>query len=683
MPLDLIMIGKITFNSRPAGFFDYLIDEKDLSAFTPQKDCGEFLTGARVEVPFGRSSRRGYLVELSGTSSLPADKLKKISRFIDTPPGQFDKLHIDLARILAHKYIVSVGEIMDLIYPLNLPAGEKNAPPLIPLMPKKKVAPPMVSILSATLSQRLKKYEEIISETIESGGSALLILPTEEDVRYFKNYFASFSPLVWNSSFSPSEMSEFYRRLSTIDNGKGRLVIGTRRASFLNPRGLQRIIVERDYDYGHKDGHSPYYTTRDIVIEKARISDVEVIFGGLAFSVDVFNLIKNSSSVKIYGSLPEKYYGTFSSPKKESEYTTISVGRTSVEFSDENSVINNLKNFLDSAYARGECAVIGVPRKAGEEIYYCRACRKVVVCPKCDSPLGISSDNLEKNKAAWKCPHCGWTSKINLNPHCLSCGSNKVRKKSFQGVDSIARIISTMYPSSTVAKVSSDESGSRHSASQLTQPAAETLMKADFVITTTPIHPWRISKKIILTLILNAGLELAYPEYTSLENFFLEVAEYLDFSDDNAMVILFPFRRAPSFIKENIWWQNFYNFYDKEIENRSSLGYPPFGNISEITISAKSPETANKNAQKIADDIKEMLSKEDKDSSENFRIELLDSSDIPYGEKNKKDVSSGKCRRKIILKYEKLTEEIRIYLASLPSERVRIEITPSFLLEEK
>jgi len=679
-----MIIGKIAFNTSPARLFDYVIIE-DKERPSVGGDANSVI-GCRVEVPFGyTATRRGYLVGISDSSSVPPSKLRKILRFVDAVPPFVVRQNIGFAQALASKYFVSVGEILDLIYHLNLPpccedgipSGESGS-----FRIEKNNSDggriPRVSIVCAGFGERIKRYKKIIAETLsqEVEGSVIVILPTEEDVRYFAGYLAEFNPSIWDSSLKPSQMAEFYRYIGTRiksgspSRGGGHLVIGTRRASFLYPWNLKRIIIERDYDYGHKDGRSPYYTTRDVIMTRACFSDVEVISGGLVFSLAIFNLIKSGAARLADGKLPPPYYG--GSADGESVFSV----ETKQDFSKVDYISSYLKDYLDSVYLiKGECAVIHAPRKSGKNFYYCRSCRKVLpdsggveTHPPHDAVLKDETSNNDKSdsfvKPVLACPHCG---------------SRRIYKKSYPGADFIAKSLSAMYPDASISVVSS-ASGKTHSASELPPDVACRLKTADFIVATAPVQPWRVEKKIGITLVIDAGSELIYPEYFSSEKFFLNVAEYLDFSGEGAQVVLFPSPGSPAFVSDPSWWKNFYNFYDSEIDNRRALGYPPFGNIIEITLLARaSANVVERHWRKITEDIKNLIASY-KEIDPNAVVELMDSSeavDITESSNKKKSRRSAKYLRRIILKYDNLPDELKNYILSLPSERVKVEVTPS------
>ncbi len=87
--------------------FDYEIPERI------SRDIG---VGSTVAVPFGKSRRLGYVVAVSDSTEVTAEKLKAIDDVVDRTPA-FDETTFELCRWLSDEYLCSLAEAVRLVLP--------------------------------------------------------------------------------------------------------------------------------------------------------------------------------------------------------------------------------------------------------------------------------------------------------------------------------------------------------------------------------------------------------------------------------------------------------------------------------------------------------------------------------------------------------------------------------------
>ncbi|MDH5612060.1 MAG: primosomal protein N' [Gammaproteobacteria bacterium] len=100
------------------GAFDYLVPESLRQH--------SFIPGCRVEVPFGRRTAIGVILEQTDHSDLALSKLKPIRALIDTEP-MLDARILDLLRWAAAYYLHPIGEVVQAALPGLLRQGKTDA----------------------------------------------------------------------------------------------------------------------------------------------------------------------------------------------------------------------------------------------------------------------------------------------------------------------------------------------------------------------------------------------------------------------------------------------------------------------------------------------------------------------------------------------------------------------------
>ena len=99
---------------------------RKLFDYLPPDDAGSpvLLPGVRLLVPFGRSKRCALLVEVTGGSAVPADKLKPALCLLDAKP-LLPPSHMDYLLWTADYYHHPAGEVVMASLPVRLRRGEK------------------------------------------------------------------------------------------------------------------------------------------------------------------------------------------------------------------------------------------------------------------------------------------------------------------------------------------------------------------------------------------------------------------------------------------------------------------------------------------------------------------------------------------------------------------------------
>ncbi len=121
--------------------------------------------GCRVLVPFGRGSRVGLVMSHAASTEVPADKLKRAERAIDTTP-LVDEASRWLIRFTSDYYHHPIGEVVAAALPAPLRQGK-------PLHPTVDIVAARAGSDPATLQQRAKKQIELLETLLDAGDNGL------------------------------------------------------------------------------------------------------------------------------------------------------------------------------------------------------------------------------------------------------------------------------------------------------------------------------------------------------------------------------------------------------------------------------------------------------------------------------------------------------------------------------
>lgn len=107
-------IARVTVNLSLDKAFDYLIPDKFTHLISP---------GAKVEIPFGKTFRKGYVVAVNDHSSYPLDKLKEISDVFTEHPKISENL-LKLAEWMADYYCCAKEQAVRTLLPAPVRTGK-------------------------------------------------------------------------------------------------------------------------------------------------------------------------------------------------------------------------------------------------------------------------------------------------------------------------------------------------------------------------------------------------------------------------------------------------------------------------------------------------------------------------------------------------------------------------------
>ncbi len=549
------MFAKVVFPKPPDGEFDYAVPVSiNLSV------------GSRVNVPFGSTSRLGYVVDVGKKEPHLKHQLKEVISSVDETPV-IDEKALAFANALSEHYFVSVGAVLNLIYPIDfkhIKTASKN--------PEINNGKDKSTLFAAFLGndERYDFYKKEISDGLSAKKSVLLVLPTLSDVVWAKNYYARFEPVVWSSDLSKKMQSETFEKLLLNECS---FVIGTRRSVFLPLNNLGTIIVDREYDYAHKDGRRPYYNTRNVALKKSERYKIRVIFGGSAFSVDIYSKIKEGGVKKLTEKPPDAY--------KKNHWEIVK------KYKSRNyDIISILKESIDRNYIKKLTTLIHYPLKGFSGGYYCGSCKRILKCEDCDIPLTLYIAGKEK---ILRCNYCG--RQIVYAPLCNICGSRNLTALSF-GTQKIEESLRQLYPCATITRYDLDARNSYKSNKN------KESLSADFIIATHPPRHYMVSSDIGLVILLNADFDFMHPEYFSNEKIFLKMADYSELLSKKAEEPeLYVETHFPDYYPFKL---NYEEFYSEELKQRKKLKYPPYARLITLTFRSKNDKLAKLYAEKTS-----------------------------------------------------------------------------------
>jgi primosomal protein N' (replication factor Y) len=228
------------------------------------------------------------------------------------------------------------------------------------------------SLYVADVEQRRKEYLSAISEKLDQGQNVLLLLP---DYHVVGDYFYRFlagnlgKRMLWHTSSQPrAQMETFFR--ARVE--KGCLILGNKSAVLLPviDRGL--IIVERPEEDEYRNEEAFHFHAVKLAVKSAELYKTPILLGSVSPPLDVVRLTQE---------------GTFSIKKERDLCLGRSVAEVLTEGRARDQVPPELAEIIDKTVHDNETMAIYIPRKDYASRLYCLECKKLFLCPDCETPL--------------------------------------------------------------------------------------------------------------------------------------------------------------------------------------------------------------------------------------------------------------------------------------------------------
>jgi primosomal protein N' (replication factor Y) (superfamily II helicase) len=549
--------------------------DREFDFLVPADLQGAIEFGQRVKFEIGRSKKAytGFVVDLPAQSEFATSE---ITGLVDSQPVLTREV-FELARAVADRQCVALGEILKLAIPDHMPRTElleQVQPTLeftLPDYPKlDKPLGKRAALLSFARSIEFASAiwpdwaSVLINEAakqLQLGVSAILVVPEQEQVELLASLAKASGisqTILLGGKQRKAERFRAYQQLLTAENA---LVIGTRSAVYAPVKTLGLLAVVDDLDDSLREQGSPFTHVREIALMRA--TEANLILTANYRSVEIQRLVE-------IGYL--------------SDHTVISAPPR-ISFSEaglrvDESAFSAIKEKVE----QGPVLVL-LPRKGSSSAAYCGGCNARLVCKRCGGSI------WEPLSGKFECRLCktGHTS-------CKDCASSSARP----GRTGSSRTVSELgraFPQVAITEATADKK------------PAKILPKRQLVVATPGSAP-RAPKGYSAVLILDPDVWL-YSQSLRAEQ--LAIRDWQE-----AIELLAPSGRAlivgvAAELGQAVSLQQHRELASAALKDLQKLGLPPALRIAKLEGSSETIEAALKlvlplGAQEIATDLSESAS---------------------------------------------------------------------------
>ena len=433
-----------------------------------------------------------------------------------------------------------------------------------------------------TGSGKTEVYMELIAHTISQGRQAIVLIPeialTYQTVMRFYNRFGD-RVSIMNSRLSQGERYDQFERAKAGDID---IMIGPRSALFTPFSNLGLIIIDEEHENSYKSEGVPRYHARETAIEYARMCNASVVLGSATPSIDSYY----NAQIGRY-KLLELNTRVDDKPLPDCEVIDL---RQELKNGNRSILSLRLQKLMEDRLEKGQQTMLFINRRGVAGFMSCRACGYVVKCPHCDVSLS------QHNNGRMVCHYCGYEEPV---PRvCPSCGSKYI--SGFKaGTQKIEQMVQKRFPQAKILRMDFDTTRTKDSYEKILQAFANN--EADILIGTQMIVKGHDFPNVTLVGVLAADMSLHISDFHAAERTFELLTQAVGRAGrgkepGQAVIQTYdPDNYAIQAAKR----QDYEEFYNKEIEYRQMLYYPPVWNLLLIHIQSQNQYSNDRAAEEL------------------------------------------------------------------------------------
>ncbi|HLJ23923.1 MAG TPA: primosomal protein N' [Candidatus Acidoferrales bacterium] len=424
-------------------------------------------------------------------------------------------------------------------------------------------------LYGVTGSGKTEVYLGAVEAALARNKTALILVPeialTLWCGRLFRARFGGGVAVLHSALPEVERAREWWR----VRRGEARVVVGTRSAVFAPLENLGLIVVDEEQEASYKQEETPRYHGRDVAVVRAKLEGAVALLGSATPSLESFHnarsgkyqLLQLDSRVENRPMAPVEIVDL-----REDFKTTHRVEPVS----------SKLSAAIAARLAEGTQSLILINRRGYSWFVLCRSCGAGVQCENCSISL-----TYHKARARLECHYCGFSRRV--PDACPKCNSEHVYFFG-AGAEQLEEKLRAKFPSAKVARLDRDSVRTKRAYQQVLGDFATG--KIDILVGTQMVAKGHDFQRVTLVGVISADSQLSLPDFRASERTFQLLTQVAgragrgDLPGEVLVETYYPEHYAIQLAAR----QDYISFYEKEVQFRRLLHYPPFTALASILV---------------------------------------------------------------------------------------------------
>ncbi|MDE2665641.1 MAG: primosomal protein N' [Acidobacteriota bacterium] len=475
------------------------------------------------------------------------------------------------------------------------PAGRYQ--PRVPSQQQRKALEALIPKLNAgrfsavllhgvTGSGKTEVYLGLIEHTLRSGKTALALMPeialTPAVAEEFRARLGN-TVAILHSGLSDGERHDEWWR---IKRGHARVVIGTRSAVFAPLENPGLVVVDEEHDPSYKQQESPRYHGRDTAIVRGKQAGAVVVLGSATPSIETFHHSREGK----YGYL-RMAARIHSRPLPETRLVDM---RADFETTSRITPLSaELSAAIGDRLERQEQILVLLNRRGYAAHVLCRSCGENIQCRFCSIAM-----TYHKIRKALVCHYCGYRQRVPQK--CPACHSKHLYFMG-EGTEKVEGLLKEAFPEARVDRLDRDAARRKDAHRQILSRFRQ--RKTDILTGTQMISKGHDFPFVTLVGVVSADHSLSFPDFRAAERTFQLLSQVSGRAGRGELPgeVLIQSYCPEHYCFRFVTSHDYEGFYEKEIQFRRFMHYPPFTALALILVRDKNLAAATETINRFAE----------------------------------------------------------------------------------
>ena len=509
-----------------------------------------------------------------------------------------------------------------------------------------------------TGSGKTEIYLRLAIAVRDAGRRALLLVPeialTPVVTAFFREAFGD-RVAIQHSGLSDGERHDQWQR---IRRGDVDVVIGTRSAVFAPLEKVGLIVVDEEHDGSYKQDESPRYHGRDVAIVRGQRADALVVLGSATPSMESY---QNAMSGRYERIVLERRV----LDRPLASVTVVDMREEYAVTGPDVVISRALSEALVTRISRREQALVLLNRRGFATAIFCRQCAGTFDCPNCSVSLVVHGEGASRRA---RCHYCNYMMRVPAV--CPKCAGPYLEQAGF-GTERVEAEVKRICPGARVARL--DRDAIRRKGALTSILSKFRAGEIDVLVGTQMIAKGHDFPRVTLVGVVSADVGLGMADFRASERTFQLLTQVVgragrgEEPGEAIVQTIYPDHYSIQLARE----QNYRAFFDKEIEFRRTMRYPPLTSMINIVVRARTFAGAMDDASDLVQRLRA--------GAEGAGVRVLGPAPAPLGRLR------GEYRTQVLLKgshRKKMREALQSAMATRPDleRRVIVDVDPVSVL---
>jgi len=438
-----------------------------------------------------------------------------------------------------------------------------------------------------TGSGKTEVYLRLARAVRDAGRQALLLVPeialTPSVSALVRGAFGD-RVAIQHSSLSDGERHDQWQR---IRRGDVDVVVGTRSAVFAPFERLGLIIVDEEHDPSYKQEEAPRYHGRDVAVVRGQRDTALVVLGSATPSMETFQHAQSGKYARV----------TLARRVLDRPLADVRLVDMREEYAAEGPdvvVSRALTEAIEARLTRREQVLVLLNRRGYATAVFCRQCGDTFECPNCSISLTV---HTARNGWRARCHYCNYS--VLVPKACRKCAAPYLEHAGF-GTEKVEQQLAARFPAARIGRVDRDSVRRKGAlTSLLSRFAAGEL---DVLVGTQMIAKGHDFPRVTLVGVVSADVGLGLADFRAGERTFqllTQVAGRAGRGEQTGEAIVQTIYPGHYSVKLACG-QDYPAFFEREVEYRKGLRYPPFVALVNAVVRGRTFDEAMRLAQDLA-----------------------------------------------------------------------------------